>query len=163
MNDFKFTVNEADYARLQSALEELSEIENSVVIKQGLKQGSNTLLVAGKTSFLTYNKKKTGNLYRAFTDKLKRKKKNMTGILVGFKRGAGKGNHSHLIDRGTTHRYTKSGAYRGKIDEAGISKTTGRRLTGKTYFWTRVVESKGQEAMNKVTNAIFRAISAIKG
>jgi hypothetical protein len=154
--DFVFSIKESDYARITSALAKLSEIESSVVIKQGLKRGSALLLSAGKASFLARNKKKTGNLYRSFTDSFKKKKKSLTGIFVGFKRGAGKGNHSHLIDRGTTHRYTKSGAYRGKIDEAGGGKT------GKTHFWTDTANSKGSTAMQSVVNAIYRYLDAIK-
>lgn len=162
MGDFKFTVKESDYIRLQRAFEEMSEIEKSAAVKMGLKQGSQMLLVAGKASFLAHNKKYKGNLYRAFTDKLKRKKKNTTGVLVGFKRGKGKGNHSHLIDRGTTHRFTKKGYYRGKIDDTGIG-SKGKPKTGKTFFWTKVAETKGPEAMKKITDAVFRAIDAIRG
>lgn len=159
--DFVFEVNEAEYARLTSAMEQLSEIEQSAVIKHGLKQGSTMLLTAGKTSFLSKNKKKTGNLFRAFTDKLNKKKKGIVGTYVGFKRGAGKGNHSHLIDKGTTHRFTKKGYYRGKIDQAGVG-SRGRKKTGKTFFWSSVVEQRGDDAMRRVTDAIFRALNAIK-
>ena len=160
--DFVFEVNEAQYARLERALENLSEIEQSTVIKQGLKQGSTMLLTAGKTSFLSKNKKKTGNLFRAFTDKLNKKKKGIVGTYVGFRRGKNKGNHSHLIDKGTTHRFTKKGYYRGKIDQAGAGKRKGYTKTGKTFFWSSVVEQRGDDAMKRVTDAIFRALNAIK-
>ena len=160
--DFRFSVSEADYIRIQRALEEMSDIERNVAVKSGFKQGGDILLVAGKASFLAKNKKKTGNLYRAFTKSLKTKKKNTSGILVGFKRGKGKGNHAHLIDKGTTHRFTKKGYYRGKIDTSGIG-SRGRQKTGKTYFWSSVVHAKGQEAMDRVTKAIYRAIEAITG
>lgn len=159
--DFVFEVNEAQYARLERALENLSEIEQSTVIKQGLKQGSTMLLTAGKTSFLSKNKKKTGNLFRAFTDKLNKKKKGIVGTYVGFRRGKNKGNHSHLIDKGTTHRFTKKGYYRGKIDQAGAGKRKGYTKTGKTFFWSSVVEQRGDDAMKRVTDAIFRALNAI--
>lgn len=160
--DFKFSVSEADYVRIQRAFEEMSEIEKNIIIKSSLKEGGDILLVAGKASFLAKNKKKTGNLYRAFTKNLKSKKKNVSGILVGFKRGAGKGNHSHLINYPTNHRYTKKGYYRGKIDKSGAG-SRGRMKTGATYFWSSVVEAKGGESMDKITQAIYRAIEAIKG
>lgn len=160
--DFKFSVNEADYARIMRAFEEMADIEKNYIVQRGFKQGSQMLLIAGKASFLAKNKKVTGNLFRSFTDKLKKKKKNIGGIYVGFKRGKGLGNHSHLIDSGTTHRFTKQGYYRGKIDQAGIG-SRGRKKTGKTYFWRSVAEAKGPEAMNQVTNAIFRVIAAIRG
>lgn len=160
--DFKFSVSEADYIRIQRALEEMSEIERNVVVKGGFKQGGDILLVAGKASFLEKNKKKSGNLYRAFTKNLKTKKKNTSGILVGFKRGKGKGNHAHLINYPTNHRFTKKGYYRGKIDKSGIG-SRGRQKTGATYFWSSVVEAQGSKAMEKVTQAIYRAIEAING
>jgi hypothetical protein len=159
--NFVFSVNEGDYARIMTALNKMSQIEQNVVLKQGFKKGSTLLLTSGKASFLSKNKKRTGNLYRAFTDKLRRKKKGVSGIFVGFKRGKGKGNHSHLIDRGTKERFTTSGAYRGKIDSPGLGKR-GYVKTGKTLFWTDTVEQKGNAAMNNVTNAIYRALNAIR-
>ena len=170
--DFKFTVKESDYIRITRALEQMSDIEQHTILKRSYKEGSAMLLVAGKASFLAHNKKYKGNLYRSFTDKLKTKKKNIGGVLVGFKRGKGKGNHSHLIDKGTTHRFTKkayvdklgrhypAGLYRGKIDQAGIG-SRGRMKTGATYFWSKVAEQKGPEAMNNIAQAIYRAIEAI--
>lgn len=160
--NFKFTVKESDYIRITRALQEMSDIEQHTILKRSYKQGSAMLLVAGKASFLAHNKKHKGNLYRSFTDKLKTKKKNIGGVLVGFKRGKGKGNHSHLINYPTTHRFTKKGYYRGKIDQAGIG-SRGRKKTGATYFWSKVVESKGPEAMKKISDAIYRAIEAIRG
>lgn len=160
--DFKFTVSEVDYARLTNALEELSEIEQNVALKRSFKQGSEMLLSAGKASYLMKNKKITGNLYRSFTDKLKSKKRNISGIYVGFRRGKGLGNHAHLIDKGTTHRYTKKGYYRGKIDQPGPG-ARGYVKTGKTYFWSSVVSSRGEAAMQEVVDALYRAIKAIKG
>lgn len=160
--DFVFSVNETDYARIQRAFEQMADIEKNYIVQRSFKQGDQILLVAGKASFLAKNKKVTGNLYRSFTDKLKKRKKHLTGSYVGFKRGKGLGNHSHLIDSGTTHRFTKKGYYRGKIDQAGVG-SRGRRKTGKTYFWRSVVNAKGPEAIKVVTNAIFRAIAAIRG
>lgn len=154
---FKFSVKESDYIRIQQGLSKLSDIEKNYIVTRGLKGGGEVLLVAGKASFLEKNKKKTGNLYRSFTTNFKKKK---TGILVGFKRGKGLGNHAHLIDRGTTHRFTKKGYYRGKIDSAGIG-SGGRMKVGKTYFWSSVVQSRGNEAMRRITDAIYRAIEAI--
>lgn len=158
--DFVFEVSEADYARIITALDKLSDVEKSTVIKQGLKQGSTMLLTAGKTSFLSKNKKHKGNLYRSFTDKLNKKKKGITGIFVGFRRGKGKGNHSHLIDKGTTHRFSKKG-YRGKIDQAGVG-SRGRKKTGKTFFWSNTVDTKGGTAMQRVIDAVYRYLNAIK-
>ena len=48
------------------------------------------------------------------------------------------------------------------IDTAGIG-SRGRKKTGATYFWSSVVEAQGSKAMEKVTQAIYRAIEAING
>lgn len=157
MSGFKFTVSEADYMRIMRRLEELEEIQKAPVLKRAFKQGGEILLIAGKSSFLSKNKKKTGNLYRSFTTKFKKKN---SGVLVGFRRGIGLGNHAHLIDKGTTHRFTKKGYYRGKIDGDGIG-SRGRKKTGKTYFWSSVVDARGQEAMNRIIQAIYNSIDAI--
>lgn len=154
---FKFSVKESDYIRIQQGLSKLSDIEKNYIVTRGLKGGGEVLLVAGKASFLEKNKKVSGNLYRSFTTNFKKKR---TGILVGFKRGKGLGNHAHLINYPTTHRFTKKGYYRGKIDQAGIG-SRGRQKTGATYFWSSVVQSRGNEAMRRITDAIYRAIEAI--
>lgn len=153
MGQFKFSLNEAEYRAVLKKIEELSEIEKKPVIRKAYKAGGQILITAGKSSFLAKNRKKTGNLYRSFTSKLKKKN---SGILVGFRRGVGLGNHSHLIDRGTTDRYTKKGYYRGRIE----GTENGKR--GATFFWTDVVESRGQEAMDRIMDAIYDAVDEIK-
>ena len=159
--DFVFSVSKSDYEKINAALKKMGNIAKSNVLRQSFKQGSTLLITSGKSSFLSKNKKKTGNLYKSFTDKINKKKKSgVIGIYVGFRRGKGKGNHSHLIDRGTTDRYTQKGYYRGKIDAAGVG-SRGRMKTGKTYFWTNTVEDKGTDAMEKVTNAIYTYLNGI--
>ena len=154
MGQFKFTLNEQEYQAVMRKLGQLSNVEQQGVIRSALKQSGNILINAGKSSYLARNKKKTGNLFRSFTSQYKKKN---TGILIGFKRGPGMGNHAHLIDRGTTERYTKRGYYRGKIASTGGGKT------GATYFWTDVVETKGNEAMDRIMEAVFDAVNQIKG
>lgn len=153
MSDFKFSLNEQEYQAVIRKLGELSEAEKKPVIRQALSQSGKILIQAGKSSFLARNKKKTGNLYKSFTSKYKRKN---TGILVGFRRGKGLGNHSHLIDRGTVDRYTKKGYFRGRIEGTEHGKT------GKTYFWTDVVQLKGDEAMQNIMDAVYDAVDEIK-
>lgn len=154
MGQFKFTLNEQEYQAVVRKLGELSNVEQKGVIRSALKQSGNILINAGKSSFLAKNKKKTGNLYRSFTSQYKKKN---TGILIGFRRGKGLGNHAHLIDYGTVDRYTKKGYFRGRI--AG----TDHGKTGATYFWSDVVEAKGNEAMERIMEAVFDAVNQIKG
>lgn len=154
MGQFKFTLNEQEYQAVVRKLGELSNVEQKGVIRSALKQSGNILINAGKSSFLAKNKKKTGNLYRSFTSQYKKKN---TGILIGFRRGKGLGNHAHLIDYGTVDRYTKKGYFRGRI--AG----TDHGKTGATYFWSDVVQAKGNEAMERIMEAVFDAVNQIKG
>lgn len=153
MSDFKFSLNEQEYQAVLRKLGELSDADKKPVIKKAMSQSGRILITAGKSSFLAKNKKKTGNLYKSFTSKFKRKN---TGILIGFRRGKGLGNHAHLIDRGTVDRYTKKGYFRGRI--AG----TDNGKTGKTFFWTDVVNTKGQEAMERIMDAVYDAVEQIK-
>lgn len=164
--DFKFTVNEGEYRAILAKVQMLAKIGDTATIKKAFRTGGRILISSGRSSLNSKNKKKTGNLYRSFTSNIKKKN---TGILVGFKRGKGLGNHAHLIDRGTDERwaYTRNGkplkkpAYRGKIDEAGAGRN-GYQKTGKTFFWTNVVETRGQEAMDRIVDAIYQAIDDIK-
>lgn len=170
MSDFKFTVSEAEYQALMRKMEQLADVDKKPVLRKAYKSGGKILITAGKSSFLEKNKKKTGNLYRSFTSKMKKKN---SGILIGFRRGIGLGNHAHLIDRGTTHRFTQNpyvdklgrhypaGLYRGKIDAAGIG-SRGRGKTGKTFFWSNVVQMKGEDAMKRIVDAVYDAIEEIK-
>lgn len=153
MSDFKFTVSEAEYQALIRKMEELADVDKKPVLRKAYKSGGQILIKAGKSSFLEKNKKKTGNLYRSFTSKMKKKNR---GILIGFRRGVGLGNHAHLIDKGTTYRFTKKGYYRGKIDDASNGKT------GKTFFWSNVVQMKGEDAMKRIVDAVYDAIEEIK-
>ncbi len=56
-----------------------------------------------------YANRRTGNLMNSVWYLMKRRKSGE--MVVGFK--FPKGNHAHLVDRGTTDRYTKTGQYRG--------------------------------------------------
>lgn len=153
MGQFKFSLNEAEYQAVMRKLGELSKVEQKPVLKKAYKSGGQILITAGKTSFLEKNKKKTGNLYRSFTSQYKKKN---SGILIGFRRGKGLGNHAHLIDKGTVDRYTKKGYFRGRIDGTEHGKT------GKTFFWSDVVQLRGQEAMDRIMQAVYDAVEDIK-
>lgn len=158
MGNFKFTLNEAEYAAVMRKLEQLSDVEHRTVIRSAMKQAGQVLISAGKSSFLSRNKKKTGNLYRSFTSQFKKKN---TGTLVGFRRGKGLGNHAHLINYGTKDRWTNKGYYRGRIDAPGPG-ANGYIKTGKTFFWSDVVQTKGQDALDRLMEAVFDAVDEIK-
>jgi len=84
-------------------------------------------------------------LVNSFTYKLRNGTKSMTGIRVGFKRPGG--NVAHLVDLGTEERYTKTGAYRGRIKGS--------------HFWTDTKEQYAPKAMDIMLDAIDSAIKKI--
>lgn len=73
-------------------------------------------------------------------------RKNNGGSLVGF--SIPKGSTAHWIDRGTNDRYTRKGAYRGRIRP--------------TYFWTTVRENDTATAMDMIADSIADAIAKIR-
>ena len=85
------------------------------------------------------------HLVDSFTYKLRNGTKSMTGIRVGFKRPGG--NVAHLVDLGTNERYTKAGAYRGRIKGS--------------HFWTDTKEQYAPQAMDIMIDAIDSAIKKI--
>ena len=78
----------------------------------------------------------------SFTNRVKR---NKLGALAGFDRPGG--NHSHLVDRGTKRRYTKSGAYRGIMP--------GNR------FWTDTEKTEEARALQAVYEGTQKAVQRI--
>lgn len=85
------------------------------------------------------------NLVDSFTYKLRNGTASMSGIRVGFKRPGG--NVAHLVDLGTVDRYTKTGAYRGRIKGS--------------HFWTDTKEQYAPKAMDMMMDAVEDAINKI--
>lgn len=132
------TVQVIDIDRIYFAVSELSKVDQNKVIKRGLRKGSKYLVDRGKTNI---KNRKTGNLYNSLVNKVKRRK---LGALAGFNV---LGKHAHLIDSGTTDRYTSRGLYRGKI-------------TG-NYFWTESVSSNNNQALEILYDSIEDAVNKI--
>lgn len=132
-----------DYNKVFKALAGLSDIEKDKVIKAGLRTATNVFLRAGRSNLRARlkNKKGTGNLNKSFRSKLKR---NSLGALGGFNQ---LGMHSHLLDRGTANRTTRSGANRG-------------RMTANN-FWTDAINNNQSTAVSKVYEGIERGINRI--
>ena len=59
-SDFKFSLNEAEYKAVIRKIEELADVDKKPVLRKAYKSGGQILITAGKTSFLSKNKKKTG-------------------------------------------------------------------------------------------------------
>lgn len=139
------TLNEAEYKILKQKLKALSEIDRTAAVQKGLREGIKPILVQGKSNLASKNRVRTGKLAHSFGTALKKK---YSAIKAGFKRPAGAA--SHLVDRGTVKRWTKKGAYRGSVSKGNPQHGS--------LFWTSAVESRGQEALNILADAINREI-----
>lgn len=142
-------LHKEDINRLENILYGLTELEKSSVIDKGLKDATTVLLNEGRRNLkqsLSRDpvnvEKRTGALYRSFTNNIRRKK--MTGY-AGFKRPGGA--PAHLVDSGTVERWTKAGAYRGKV-------------VG-TKFWRRAVDTKTVEAIETLFDSVEQSITQI--
>ena len=149
--EFSFEFDKNDFVHLNHICNNLSHIDTNQAIMNSLSQGMDLITRQGKANLRARNKSKTGNLYGSIS---KKRVKKLVSVYGGFKRsGTHKGNHAHLVDRGTTHRWTKKGYYRGSV-------SAGNPYSG-TRFWTDAVEAKGQQAMNKVNSIIHKELEKI--
>lgn len=132
--------------KVNSQLNQLSDIERNAVINKGLSDGAGIIRRETNKNMRNRVKKRDGNLFSSLS-KLKRRKSKMRGpaYYVGFKRP--KGAAAHLIDKGTAYRWTKKGYFRGKVTP---------RL-----FHTQSVERKGEEALRVVEESIKISINRI--
>lgn len=149
--NFSFTFSEKDYNALLSMLGNISEVDKSAAITNALRRGTRNIISGGKRNLASRNKKKTGNLAKSFKSTSSKKK---VVAYAGFGRSGGyKGNHAHLIDRGTTKRWTKRKLYRGSISKARPYKGS--------HFWTDSVMTMGPKAMKNLNNAIYQELAKI--
>lgn len=150
---------ELELLNLPRVIKVLQEVQHFPEVEKGTKEalrdGARYLLRKGRTRLRqrmkSGTKGVTGNLLRSFKYTIKKKNR---GVLAGFKGGAGGGNHSWLIDKGTKDRYTRKGYFRGRV----------HRKTGiGNKFWTdtrnqesnnamRIVLVKLQETVNNIRN-----------
>lgn len=125
-------------------LANLSMIEREAVVAQAVKEGAQIISRQTRRNVDTLLQKRTGNLYRAVSVLTRRK----TGrSYAGFKRGKGGGSHAVFLERGTKERYTKTGAYRGKVKAYELQKKS--------------VDSKGDKALRTVLASIEKSINRI--
>ena len=153
--ELTLTLDEADYKDVQEKLSELTELEKQAVIQKALQEGVKVIATEGKQTLIaTMSKlpdrvrsrqfmaaKRGGSLEKSIGTKVIKKK------VKGYA-GFGKyGRHAHLVDTGTVNRWTKTGAFRGKVK--------GSR------FWRTAFETKKNEAMDELKNSIIKSIETI--
>lgn len=148
--ELTIVLDEKDLQKMNAVLDGYSKVDQNTIIQNALRQGMQVIVTEGQANLATRNKRKTGNLARSFKMTTNKKKAYSLG---GFKRGKDGGAHAHLIDRGTDKRFTRKGAYRGSISKGNPNHGSG--------FWTDAVETKGQEGLNTLMDAIYDAINTI--
>ena len=149
--NMSFTFSEKEYAELQKIMTGIANVDQREAIIGSLRRATRNIVIGGKTNLASRNKVKTGNLSKSFRTSSSKKK---VVAYAGFNRsGANKGNHAHLLDRGTDKRWTKKGAYRGSI-----SKTTPNKGS---MFWTDSVMAQGPKAMENLKNTIHQELVKI--
>ena len=123
-------------------LTQLTEFEKSAVVAKGLSEGARIIANETRKNIDQRLKQKTGNLRGSVSTVTKKKDKK---AWIGFKRP--KGAHAHILEKSSGPRYTKSGAYRGRV---------------KAYrFQEDAVERKGQQALDTVAESIIKSIETI--
>ncbi len=153
--ELTITLNEADYAYVQSQLTKLTKLEQNAVVQKGLQEGLNIIAKEGrKTLKNTLSKdpwnthmreymarKRGGSLLNSIgTKTIKKKLKGYSG----FKKY---GKHAHLVDSGTVNRWTTKGAFRGKV--AG------------SRFWRTAFANKKEKAVQELMESIRKSIQKI--
>lgn len=135
-------VRQIDRDNIDYLVRNLKDFEKDKSIRKGLGDAGRVFQSGGKRRLRKSMRKSsgvTGNLLRSFRVRVKRSK---PGVLVGFSGGKDGGNHSHLVDRGTTDRYWK---------------TRGRKYVGKmpaTRFWSDTESQDAPQAMEKLYDGI---------
>ena len=149
--NMSFTFSEKEYAELQRIMGDISDVDKRQAIIGALRRATRNIVAGGKRNLESRNKKKTGHLSKSFkTTSIKKR----VSAYAGFARsGENKGNHAHLVDRGTTKRWTKKGYYRGSV-----SKDTPNKGSN---FWTDSVMAQGPKAMENLKNTIFQELVKI--
>lgn len=92
-------------------IRELSNFQQNQAIKEGLRGAANVFAYLDKRNLTQRLKKPSWHLKYSITSRVRAPRKGGEPTVVGFERPDG--NAAHLVDRGTKHRYTTSGADRG--------------------------------------------------
>lgn len=149
--NMSFTFSEAEYAQLQRILGDIAEVDKRQAIMGVLRKATRNMILGGKRNLAARNKVKTGNLSKSFKTTSSKKK---VVAYAGFSRsGQNKGNHAHLVDRGTVKRWTKKGHYTGSVSKNQPKKGT--------MFWTDSVMAQGPKAMENLKDTIFNELAKI--
>lgn len=123
-------------------MKNLSDIERDGIVAKGLREGVTIIVQQGKRNLTARNNKVSGNLSKSMGVSVNKKAAKGYG---GFRRP--EGSHAHLVDRGTTARFSSSGAYRGKMSGS--------------LFWTDAFNSKSTAAANELMDSVSKSINRL--
>lgn len=144
--DLTVVMDSKSMIKLQLQLSRLTELEKQETVARGMREATAIIKKEGKRNLSnTYIQEKSGKFKKSFSNRVDKKK--LKGYSGFIRRKGYHGQLAHLLDRGTADRYTKKGAYRGKM-----------RYTG---FWTKAVESKGNEALRTMAESIQKTINRL--
>ena len=129
------------------ALTRLQDVIDSKEVIAAERKAAKLLMDRGYDKLLATLIGNSDYLINSFTFAYRYKRKSMAGVRVGFKRPGG--NVAHLVDLGTVERYTKAGAYRGKIKGS--------------HFWTDTKDQYVPKAREIILDAVENAIKTING
>lgn len=131
----------------------LQGFEQNRALKTGLVEASKIFAAKGRMNLasrigrnIKHKSRSTGELLRSITHAYRSsRRKGRSGTAVaGFRAG---GQHSHLVDAGTKHRYTKSNKDRG--------------IMPANWFWTDAREQEASKAQEVLYDSIRRAVDEI--
>ena len=149
--NMSFTFSERELAELQDMLGSISDVDKRQAIIDSLRRSTRNIVLGGKRNLSSRNKIKSGNLSKSFKTTSSKKK---VVAYAGFNRsGEHKGNHAHLVDRGTVKRWTKKGYYRGSVSRGAPQRGTN--------FWTDSVMAQGPKAMENLKETILKELIKI--
>lgn len=146
--DFTLELDEKDYQDMMTILKGMEEIDQRQAVQNALRRGMQVIIDQGKQNLAMRNKVVSGNLKKSFGIQVNKKGGYSLG---GHKRP--KGAHAHLVDRGTVERYTRKGYYRGSVSRGHPKKGT--------LYWTSAVQTKGEQALNTLCDAIVNSFDEI--
>lgn len=150
-------VKQLDEESIVWMVQELKGFEKDKAIRAGLASAVNVFRTLGRQNLRRWmgNDGVTGNLLAAFKNRVKKSK---PGALSGFyytksETDRPRGNHAHLVDRGTAMRETKGR----KSMPAGIK----RGIMPASHFWEDAKDQGEGKAMDRLLAGVERAIQRI--
>ena len=151
--EFTIDIDRADLMAALKTLSNLSEFDRREIVAKALKDGGQVIMNQAKRNMMANGHVKTGALRKSAGTTIIRKSGELK-VHGGYKKTKHRPNNksiggaaAHLLDRGTTDRYTRKGAYRGRVRA--------------TLFALVAFRMKKDEASRKVMKTIDNVVKAI--